>query len=79
MLYAVDDRPHTPHEWESWLTANRTAIVKISAQETGTPDAAELRLIHTNCRHRQQHGTAARHEAHGACLSRMRGNVHVRF
>jgi RNA-directed DNA polymerase len=51
MLYAVDDRPHLLHEWECWLATTHTAIVKISGQESGTSDAADLRLIHANCRH----------------------------
>ncbi len=52
--------------------------------EDGTPDEQEPRLIHAHCR--TQHttsaptpGTSARPRAHRACLSRMRGNPHVRF
>jgi len=51
VLYAADDRPQLPHQWEQWLATTRTAIVKIPAQETGTSATAELRLIHANCRH----------------------------
>jgi RNA-directed DNA polymerase len=49
-LDAVEDRPQLPQQWEHWLATNRTAIVKTAAR-TGTPDGADLRLTHANCRH----------------------------
>jgi RNA-directed DNA polymerase len=49
-LFAVEDRPQTPREWEQWLATNRTAIVKIAPRADGTPDEAEPRLIHAHCR-----------------------------
>lgn len=49
-LNAVEDRPQLPEDWEQWLATTRTAIIK-TAPRTGTPDGAELRLIHADCRH----------------------------
>jgi RNA-directed DNA polymerase len=49
-LFAVEDRPQTPREWEQWLATNRIAIVKIAAREARTSDDAEPRLIHARCR-----------------------------
>jgi RNA-directed DNA polymerase len=46
------DRPQSPREWEHWLVANRTTIVKIAASEDGTSDAAAPHLIHADCRNR---------------------------
>jgi RNA-directed DNA polymerase len=49
-LFAADDRPQTPREWEQWLATTRTAIVKIAPRDAGTSDDAEPRLIHAHCR-----------------------------
>jgi len=49
-LFAVDDRPQTPREWEQWLATTRNTIAKIAMREAGTTDAAEPRLTHTHCR-----------------------------
>jgi RNA-directed DNA polymerase len=50
-LLAVDDRPQTPQQWEQWLGSTRRTIM-IVTQALGTPDTAELRLTHANCRDR---------------------------
>jgi RNA-directed DNA polymerase len=49
-LFAADQQPQSPREWEQWLATNRTAIVKIAPRTDGTPDEAEPRLIHADCR-----------------------------
>jgi RNA-directed DNA polymerase len=77
-LDAVEDRPQLPKQWEHWLATNRTAIVKTAAR-TGTSDGADLRLIHANCRHGNSPALLSAYPSSGACLSRMRGNVHVRI
>jgi RNA-directed DNA polymerase len=46
-LVGVEDRPHTPHEWEQWLASTRKTIDVI--WEQGTSDTAEPRLIHIHC------------------------------
>jgi RNA-directed DNA polymerase len=50
-LFAAD-RPQSPRGWEQWLVTNRTTIVKIATRDDGTPDEAEPRLIHADCRNR---------------------------
>jgi RNA-directed DNA polymerase len=50
-LLAVDDQPQIPREWEQWLASTRNTIT-IVTQATSTPDEAEPRLIHANCRDR---------------------------
>ena len=65
-LFAVEDRPQNPREWEHWLATTRTTINTIA-----TSKEAEPRLVHAACRH--GHGLEL-HNAHGpsgACLSRM--------
>jgi len=49
-LYAAEERPQTPEQWEHWLANPRTTIVKIATQQA-TTDPAEPRLIHAHCRH----------------------------
>jgi RNA-directed DNA polymerase len=49
-LFAVDDRPQTPLQWEQWLTTTRKTVIKIAFREAGTSDAADSRLIHAHCR-----------------------------
>jgi RNA-directed DNA polymerase len=46
-LVAVEDRPQTPHQWETWLASSRKTIDV--TWETGTSDTAEPRLIHRRC------------------------------
>ena len=68
-LVAVEDRPQTPHQWETWLATTRKTIDVMWTP--GTPDKAEPRLITPPL---PTHPPATR-----ACLSRMHGNGHVRF
>ncbi len=69
-LVAVEDRPQTPHQWETWLATTRKTIDIV--WDPGTPDkAGPPRLIHLRC---NPHPPAIR-----ARLSRMLGNGHVRF
>lgn len=49
-LLAVEDRPQLPQQWDKWLTTARTTIIKIATQEAGTSNAAELPLMHADCR-----------------------------
>ena len=49
LLFAVENRPQTPREWEKWL-ATRTAIIT-TATRPGDPEKAGPRLIHAECRH----------------------------
>jgi RNA-directed DNA polymerase len=86
LLLHADHPPQTPSEWEQWLAATRKAITKHSLAQRagGAPDDSNLRLTHARCHRRkpapgQRPGTSARQPAPGACLSRMHGNVHVRF
>jgi RNA-directed DNA polymerase len=46
-LLPVEDRPQTPHHWETWLATTRKTIDVIWAP--GTSDKAEPRLIHLQC------------------------------
>ena len=68
-LVADEDRPQTPHQWETWLATARKTIDVVWAP--GTPDKAEPRLIHLHCNPNPP--------ANRARLSRMLGNGHVRF
>jgi RNA-directed DNA polymerase len=81
LLYA-DRQPQTPMEWEQWLRTTRKAITKqhVVAQGGQTqPDGH--RLIHARCSRRNDSARTgpAHPHAQEACLSRMRGNAHVRF
>jgi RNA-directed DNA polymerase len=49
LLFAVEDRPQNPHEWEKWL-ATRTAVIT-TAVCPGSPEEAAPRLIHAECHH----------------------------
>jgi RNA-directed DNA polymerase len=55
LLLDADRPPQTPREWEQWLTVTRKAMTRnaITAQRGGTPDEANLRLLHAHC-YRQQ-------------------------
>jgi RNA-directed DNA polymerase len=46
-LVAVEDRPQTPREWETWLASTRKTIDVV--WEPGTADTTEPRLIHLGC------------------------------
>jgi RNA-directed DNA polymerase len=48
-LFAADHRPQTPQAWEQWLVNAHTRIIVRAAD---SPDTAEYRLIHADCRHR---------------------------
>jgi RNA-directed DNA polymerase len=48
LLFAVEDRPQNPREWEKWL-AIRTAVITTAARPGRTEEAAP-RLIHAECR-----------------------------
>jgi RNA-directed DNA polymerase len=56
-LFAVEDRPQNPREWERWLATTQTTI-----QTIATSKEAEPRLVHAECRH--GHGLAL-HNAYG--------------
>ena len=47
-MFAVENQPQTPREWEKWL-ATRTAIIT-TATRPGQSEAAGIRLIHAECR-----------------------------
>jgi RNA-directed DNA polymerase len=51
LLFAVEDRPQNPREWERWLATSRTTINTIA-----TSKETEPRLVHAGCRH--GHGLA---------------------
>jgi RNA-directed DNA polymerase len=48
-LFAVDDRPQNPREWEKWLVT-RTAVITTAARGPDPAEQAAPRLIHTECR-----------------------------
>jgi RNA-directed DNA polymerase len=50
-LVAVEDRPQTPGDWETWLSTARKTIDVVWAP--GTTDKAAPRLIHLDCNTRQ--------------------------
>ena len=45
-LFADDQEPQTPSDWEQWLTSTRTTITIV---QPVTPDTADHRLIHAQC------------------------------
>jgi len=47
-LFAVENQPQTPRDWEKWL-ATRTAIIT-TATRPGSTETAGTRLIHAECR-----------------------------
>jgi RNA-directed DNA polymerase len=49
-LFAVEDRPQNPREWEQWLATTRQTINTIAARAPGKLEQAEPRLVHANCR-----------------------------
>jgi RNA-directed DNA polymerase len=46
-LFANDQQPQTPQDWEQWLTNTRKTITIV---KPATPDTAEHRLIHADCK-----------------------------
>ncbi len=46
VLFAADQQPQTPSDWEQWLTSTRTTITIVKPV---TPDTADHRLIHAAC------------------------------
>ena len=50
-LVAVEDRPQTPHQWETWLATTRKTI---DVMWTPGTDKAEPRLIHLHCQPTRQ-------------------------
>lgn len=85
LLLDADRKPQSPREWEQWLAVTRKAIIHnaVVMRADGTPDETTFRPLHAHCQRQyaeqQEPGTSARQRAHRACLSRMHGNVHVRF
>jgi RNA-directed DNA polymerase len=49
-LFAVEDRPQNPREWEQWLATTRQTINTIATRAPGKLEQAEPRLVHANCR-----------------------------
>jgi len=88
LLLHADQPPQNPTQWEQWVRATAQALRKQSLHyrtRDGSGETSSLRLIHTRCRGRPRAvtgtgpATSARPRNLRACLSRMRGNVHVRF
>jgi RNA-directed DNA polymerase len=50
-LFAVEDRPQNPRQWEQWLTTPRTTVITTTTRAAGTTEEAEPRLAHADCRH----------------------------
>jgi len=52
-LLLVDREPHSPHEWEQWLTGTRKAMARLNLVADGRPGVpADIRLVHTTCQRR---------------------------
>jgi RNA-directed DNA polymerase len=62
LLLPADQPPHSPNDWERWLTTTRKTISsqQIATPVDGKPDALRFRLTHTDCQRRQSAITAAR-------------------
>jgi RNA-directed DNA polymerase len=60
-LFADEDRPQNPHEWEKWLTATRYTVSTIATRAPSTTEQADARLAHADCR--KGHGLAL-HDAY---------------
>jgi RNA-directed DNA polymerase len=50
LLFAAEDRPLNPREWEKWLT-DRATVITTATRQTQPADKAEPRLVHAACRH----------------------------
>jgi RNA-directed DNA polymerase len=51
-LIADEAMPQNPREWEKWLATTRQTITTIATRGPGTPDEADARLVHADCRKR---------------------------
>jgi hypothetical protein len=78
LLFAVEDRPQNPRQWERWLTTTGATVIGSAQRAPGTTGKAAPRLAHADCRR----GTAR----HCITPTRPQGllepdarNVHVRF
>ena len=62
LLLPADQPPHSPNDWEQWLTTTRKtiSIQQIATTVDGKPDALRFRLTHIDCQRRQSAITAAR-------------------
>jgi hypothetical protein len=49
LLFAVEERPQSPRQWEQWLATRTTVTTTMRA--TGTSERTEPRLIHADCRY----------------------------
>jgi RNA-directed DNA polymerase len=49
VLFAVEDRPQNPHEWEKWLTS-RATVITTATQRPDPTEEATPRLMHAECR-----------------------------
>ena len=49
LLFAVEDRPQNPREWETWLAA-RTAVITTATRRADPAEEAAPRLTHAECR-----------------------------
>ena len=60
LLLHADREPQSPHEWEQWLTATRTAIRKYAIASLAGPGRADehaaRHLVHAHCRRRLGNG-----------------------
>jgi len=57
LLLHAERKPHSPKEWEQWLTGVRKAITRHNLgahPDDGTPD--RIHLVHNSC-HRRTIGT----------------------
>jgi len=51
LLFAIEDQPQNPREWEKWLATARRTINTIATRDPSTPaEKAGLRLTHVDCR-----------------------------
>jgi hypothetical protein len=61
LLFAVEDRPQNPRQWERWLTTTGATVIGSAQRAPGTTGKAAPRLAHADCRR----GTGpALHNAH---------------
>ena len=49
LLFAVEDRPQNPREWETWLAA-RAAVITTATRRADPTEEAAPRLTHAECR-----------------------------
>ena len=59
LLLHADREPHSPREWEQWLTATLRAMTRQSLTARGSPNQPdEIRLVHVTCQRRTSAPTA---------------------